>query len=64
MGGMGWGVGWLGGPWPMCWVIIVSTPVLIFGFWDYFDLVLTKGQDLGPVRTGDWGLGLGLDNND
>ena len=21
------------------------------------------GQDLGPVGTGDWGLGLGLDNN-
>ena len=22
------------------------------------------GQDFGPVGTGDWGLGLGLDNKD
>ena len=26
------------------------------------DYCVSPGQDLGPVRTGDWGLGLGLDN--
>ena len=31
----------------------------VFGF---LDLAWTKGLDLGPVGTGNWGLGLGLDN--
>ena len=39
-------------------VIIVSAPVQRIGFLGFLDL----GQDLGPVGTGDWGLGLGLDN--
>ena len=30
----------------------------VFGF---LDLAWTKGLDLGPVGTGNWGLGLGLD---
>ena len=43
-------------------VIIVSTPVQRIGILFFLDLVLTYGQDLGPFGTGDWGLGLGLDN--
>ena len=43
-------------------VIIVLAPVQRIGFLGFLDLVWTQGQDLGPVGTGDWGLGLGLDN--
>ena len=42
-------------------VIIVSAPVQRIGFLGFFRLGLTL-EDLGPVGTGDWGLGLGLDN--
>ena len=38
------------------------SPVQRIGFWGFSDLVWPFGQDLGPVGTGDWGLGLGLDN--
>ena len=49
MGCGGWG-GVGGGPCDYC-----VSPVQRIGF-------LGQGQDLGPVGTGDWGLGLGLDN--
>ena len=39
-------------------VIIVSSPVQRIGFWGFLDLVLTLGQDLGPVETEDRDLGL------
>ena len=45
--------GGLGGPCDYC-VSLVQR----IGFWGFFRLT----QDLGPVETGDWGLGLGLDN--
>ena len=32
----------------------------VFGF--FLTWSELRGQDLGPVGTGDWGLGLGLDN--
>ena len=38
------------------------SPVQRIGFWGFSDLVWPFGQDLGPVGTEDWGLGLGLDN--
>ena len=41
----------------MAHVIIVSAQSKELGFW-----VFRLGQDLGPAGTGDWGLGLGLDN--
>ena len=39
-------------------VIIESAPVQRIGFWGFLDLVLTLGQDLGPVETEDRDLGL------
>ena len=36
--------------------------MLLIGFLGFLDLVWTQGQLLGPVGTGCWGLGLGLDN--
>ena len=59
VGGVGWGgvVGWGGGPCDYC-----VSPVQRIGFLGFLDLVWPLGQDLGPVGTGDWGLGLGLDN--
>ena len=47
-----------GGPCDYC--VSPSPKNWVFGF---FRLSLTLGsQDLGPVGTGDWRLGLGLDN--
>ena len=52
---VGGGVGGGGGPCDYC--VSPSPKNWVFGF---FRLGLTL--DLGPVGTGDWGLGLGLDN--
>ena len=43
-------------------VIIVSAPVQRIGVLGFFRLCLTLGSGFGAVGTGDWGLGLGLDN--
>ena len=47
----------VGGPCDYC--VSPSPKNWVFGF---VRLGLDQGQDLGPVGTGDWGLGLGLDN--
>ena len=39
-------------------MIIVSASIQCNGFLGFSDLVLTLGQDLGPVGTGDWDLDL------
>ena len=46
----------------MAHVIIVSAQSKELGF-GVFRLGLTLESDLGSVGTGDWGLGLGLDND-
>ena len=47
--------------WVVAHVIIVSAQSKNWDF-GFFRLGLTLGSDFGPVGTGDWGLGLGLDN--
>ena len=44
-----------GGPCDYC-----VAPVQRIGILDFLDLVLTLGQDFGPVGTRDWNLDLGL----
>ena len=58
MGGVG-GVGWVAH------VIIVSAQSKELGFWVFYTWsdLRVRIWCLGPVGTGDWGLGLGLDNN-
>ena len=53
--------GWWGGV-VVAYVIIVSAPVQIIGFLYFKTWSELRAQDLGPVGTGDWGLGPGLDN--
>ena len=48
---------WGGGPCDYC-----VSPSPKNWFFEFFRLGLTLESGFGPVGTGDWGLGLGLDN--